>query len=147
MSNIWVLIGESSRATIYSMASREASLEEVQCFSNTAARQHEQELTSDLPGKGFDGKGAGQHALTPKAGKKEGEAVDFAKMLCDTLEQGRLQSQYNQLVLCASPHFLGLIRQHLSVPTTRCVIAEIDKNLVKAPPEEIKQHVHDKLFS
>ena len=147
MSNIWVLISESSRATVYSMASREADLEEVQCFSNTAARQHEQELTSDLPGKGFDGKGGGQHALTSKAGKKQGEAVDFAKTLCDTLEHGRQQNQYSQLVLCASPHFLGLIRQHLSVPTSRCVTAEIDKNLVKASTEEIRQHVHDKLFS
>ena len=119
MSDIWVLIGESSRGSIYTMASRTADLEEVQCFSNTAARQHEQELTSDVPGKGFDGKGGGQHALSPKSSKKDKETLEFAKMLCATLEDGRMQGRYDQLVLCASPHFLGLIRQNLSAATSR----------------------------
>jgi hypothetical protein len=48
MNNIWILTGESSRATIYTMATHTADLEEVQCFSNSAARQHERDLTSDL---------------------------------------------------------------------------------------------------
>jgi len=147
MSNIWVLAGESSRATIFTMSSRNADLEEVQCFAHTAARQKEQELTSDLPGQGFDGKGGGQHALSSKGGKKEQEALDFAKTLCDTLEEGRLQGRYKELVLCAGPHFLGLLRQNLTTPTSHCIIAEIDKNIVKAPLEDIRQHVHDKLFS
>ncbi|MBV1930122.1 MAG: host attachment protein [Porticoccaceae bacterium] len=147
MNNIWILTGESSRATIYTMATHTADLEEVQCFSNTAARQHEQDLTSDLPGKGFDGKGGGQHGLTSKGSKKDSETLNFAKTLCDTLEDGRLQGQYKELVLCASPHFLGVIRQNITVSTRHCVVAEIDKNLVKASTEEIRRQVHDKLFS
>jgi len=147
MNNIWILTGESSRATIYTMATRTADLEEVQCFSNTVARQHERDLTSDLPGKGFDGKGGKQHGLTSKGSIKDNEILNFAKTLCNTLEDGRLQGQYKELVLCASPHFLGLLRQNLTVPTSRCIVAEIDKNMAKASSEEIRRQVHDKLFS
>jgi len=147
MSKIWVLVGESSRATLYAMASSRADLEEVECFLNTPARQHEQELTSDLPGQGFDGKGGGQHALPPKEGKKEKEAIGFAKTLCDTLDSARLKGEFNRLVLCAAPHFLGLIRHNLSGPTSQCLVAEIDKNIVKAPLDEISKLIHDALKS
>jgi len=94
-SAIWVMVGESSRATLY----------------------------------------------------KEKEAQDFAKNLGEILENGRLKNQYNQLVLCASPHFLGLLRQQLTSPTSSRVVAEIDKNLIKSPPAEIEQHIHNALFS
>lgn len=145
MDSIWVLISESSRAAIYSMATRTAGLEEVECFSNSAARLHERELTSDLPGKGFHGKDGGQHALTSRSSKKDSEALNFAKTLCDALEDGRVQGRYKELVLCASPHFLGVIRHNLTEATRRCIVAELDKNLVKATREEIRRQVHDML--
>lgn len=145
MSKLWVLIGESSRATLYSMTSRRAPLEEIECYAQPGARQHEQDLTSDVPGQGFDGKGKGQHALEPKAGKKDKEMLDFAKALTDKLENGRQQGEYNQLVLCASPHFLGLLRKNLTHASNELVIATIDKNLVKLPPEEIRRHLSEVL--
>lgn len=146
MSKLWVLVSESSRATLYAMATKNGPLKELECYDNADARQHEQALTSDLPGQAFDGKAKGQHALQPKAGKKGRAALDFAKSLGEKLEKGRLEGKYNKLVLCASPAFLGLLRQQLNATTDKCVIATIDKNLVKAPDEEIRNHVRDALF-
>ncbi|MBQ0721380.1 MAG: host attachment protein [Gammaproteobacteria bacterium] len=138
-------MAEKSRATLYTMASSLADLQEVECFLNPEARQREQDLTSDFPGQGFDGKGGGQHALAPKESKKEKEAISFAKTLCDTLDNGRLQGEFNRLVLCAGPHFLGLIRLNLSGPTRQCLVAEIDKNMLKSSADEISQLIHDAL--
>ena len=147
MGAIWVIVGESSRATLYSLDSRTAPMTEIQCYVHTAARQHEHELTADLPGEGFDGKNKGQHSLVSKTSHKDKEAQDFAKELGEILENGRLKSQYDQLVLCASPHFLGLLRQQITSLTNSRVVAEIDKNLIKSPPAEIERHIHDALFS
>ena len=145
MSKLWVLVGDSSRATLYAMATKTGPLQALECYENADGRQHERALTSDLPGQAFDGKAKGQHALA-NAGKKDKAAQDFAKSLCAVLEKGRLDGRYDQLVLCASPAFLGQLRQQLNATTDKCVIATIDKNLVKAASEEIQDHVRDALF-
>ena len=147
MARMWVLVGESSRATLYAMVAKNGALEELACYDNAEARQHEQELTTDLPGQAFDGKGQGQHGLESKAGKKERSAVDFARSLCTVLDEGLRQGNYDQLVLCATPAFLGLLRQHLGPATGKCVAASINKNLVRASDEDIRQHVREALFT
>lgn len=144
MNKLWVLVGENSRAIIYSMASRKAELEEIQCYTQPGARLHERQLTSDLPGRVVDSD-AGRHSLESRASKKETQALDFAKTVCAALDKGCLENQYEQLVLCASPHFLGLIRQHLKAATNDLVIAAIDKNLVKTSVGNVQRHVIEAL--
>lgn len=144
MSKLWVLVGENSRAIIYSMASRTAELVEIHCYSRPGARLHERELTSDLPGR-VVASDAGHHSLESRESKKEKQTQDFAKIVCAALDRGCLQNRYEQLVLCASPHFLGLIRQHLGHAANSLVIAAIDKNLVKASGEDVQRHVREAL--
>lgn len=146
MSKLWVLVAESSRATLYSMATKNGAMEEVACYDNAMARQHEQELTADLPGQAFDGKGQGQHGLESRASKKQKSVEDFAKSLCEVLDEGRQQGDYTQLVLCATPAFLGQLRQHLGSAAGKCVAATVNKNLVRASHEDIRQHVQEALL-
>ena len=81
------------------------------------SRQHEQELTSDLPGRAFDSGGQGRHAMGTEISPKEQEAITFAKMVSDYLETARVQHSYEKLVLVAAPTFLGLLRKNLTDAT------------------------------
>lgn len=146
MTRYWILIAESSRADLFSMDDKLGELKELDCFVHPASRAHAAELTTDTPGQGFDGKGAGQHALSAGKSATEQEAVAFAREMAMMLDRSRIDDKFDQLVVVSPPHFLGLLRKQFSTELTRLTAAEIDKNLVKSTRQEITQQVHATLY-
>lgn len=145
MGTIWVLVAESSRAKLYEMAAARAPLAEIHEFSHPESRQHDQELTTDLPGRSFDSKGQGRHAMEANMSPKEHEARVFARQIGQYLEEGRVKKRFRDLIIISAPAFLGLLRKNLSDATNQCVIQEIDKNLVQHDPADIRAHLPERL--
>ena len=58
MENTWVLVADSSRARLFVAASHTSPLTEFEALTHAEAKQHEQKITSDLPGHqaGADGR-------------------------------------------------------------------------------------------
>lgn len=67
----------------------------------------------------------------------------FAKRLADRLDHGRTQGDFDQLMLVAPPAFLGLLRESLNDQTLKLVSQSVDKNLVQAG----EQSIRDNLFA
>jgi len=96
-------------------------------------------LTSDRSGNGkstFSSIRSG-HALTGNKSPHEHAAERFATKMGDYLETGRQQSKFDQLVLVAEPHFLGMLKSAMNPATVRMVTDCVHKDLGKLPADQV----------
>lgn len=140
MAKTWILVAESSRAKIYRTDNRNDPLQEVEDLVHPQSRQHEKEMSSDLPGSNKGG-GASHHHFDEATSIKEHEVTLFAKQVAERLETGRSKGDFYKLIIVAAPSFLGHLRKCLSSETVKLVSEEINKNLLQHSPADIHQHV------
>lgn len=145
MARTWVLAANSSHAQVFSAEKTTGPLDEVAEFDHPEARVHEQELTSDLPGRAFDSGGEGRHAMGQPVEPKRQEAINFAIKLTDFLEAARIEGKFQKLYIIAAPAFLGLLRERFSSALTAMVAQEINKNLVNLRAREIRGYLPERL--
>jgi len=138
MDTIWVLVADKSSAKLYTGRSRVGELTLEKCWEHAASRSHEQELTSDLPGRAFDSTGANRHAMEQPVDPKDHEAIIFAQELSSEMEKGRVENLFSRLYLMAAPQFLGMLRKQLSTEVQKMVAGEVDKNLTQESEERIR---------
>jgi len=131
MNIIWVLVADKSRARLYSGKSRTSELTLERDWEHAASRMHDQDLTSDLPGRAFDSTGANRHAMEQPLDPKDHEAIVFAQELAGEMERGRTENRYSRLYLIAAPEFLGVLRRQLSGEVQKLIAGEVDKNLTQ----------------
>lgn len=145
MPKAWIVVADAARARIFSADSPIAALQPVHDLISPEARLHERDLGSDRPGRVYDIGGEGRHAADAPTSPKQHEAARFAGSVADELERGRLDNAYDRLVLVAEPRFLGLIRKAVKSGVARLVTLEIDKDLSKADPKDIRSSLPDRI--
>ena len=142
MAITWVVVAESSRARIFSVENTKDPMDEILTLDHPDSRAHEQELTSDLPGRAFDSSGqGGRHALSTSIEPKQQETITFAKQIAELLDRHRKSSDYDKLIIFAAPAFLGLLRERMSDQTNKLVVYESNKNLVQLSLDKIREHI------
>lgn len=145
MGTTWVLVAESSRAKIFEATGPRGALVELESLSHSAARQHEQDITSDLPGRSFDSLGGQRHRMDAPTSPKRHEAETFSRELAKRLDAAFSAGEFARLVLVAPPAFLGLLREHLSTALAEQIVAEVAKNLVLREAADIRAHLPERL--
>ncbi len=140
MKLTWILVADSSRARIFTADTPASPLEEIEDFSHTESRLHDREITSDLPGK-IKSVGGGGHAFEQPTDPKKHEADNFAHIVAQYLEDAHNTNRFEQLLLVASPSFLGLLRNHLSEQVKKRVHFELDKEITMLSTADIRQHL------
>lgn len=141
MSHSWIVIADASRARFFSSNANMSELHEVETLAHPASRLHEQELTTDLPGRAFDSHGQNRHAMGQAVSPKKEEAIRFAQQIAGRLDEERKKNSFEHLVLVAPPEMLGLIREKLSADLRKKVTEEIHKDMTQHSLEDIKQHL------
>lgn len=147
MSELWVVVAESSRARIFAADSPVGGLREVETLSHPEGRLHEQDLQADRPGRTFDRGGQGRHAKEPEVSARHQSVTHFAEQIAARLEYGRTRGEYRRLTVVAAPEFLGVLREKLTTATHELIESEIDKNLVRMNGDEIRAHLPERLYS
>lgn len=147
MSELWIVVAESSRARIFTADSPTARLTELETLANPDARLHDRELSSDLPGVTFDSGGQGRHVKEQQVGPKAQAAVRFAEQVAARIEAGRTGGEFKRLALVAAPEFLGLLRDKLSAPARALVVAGIAKNVAQLSADDIRAHLPERLYA
>ena len=145
MAKTWVVVADSSGARILMAEKPAAGLSEVDSLEHPEGRLHEQELTSDLPGRAFDSGGEGRHAMGSPVEPKKQEVIKFAKRVAEHLESGRAAGRFSRLYVNAPPAFLGQLRNHFSSSLERTIQGTIDKNLVSMDETAIRAQLPDYL--
>ena len=136
MSKTWVVVAESSRAKIFELEKRNSPLKELEGLAHTPARIHQQQLTSDLPGRT-----PGNHKLTSQSNTKDNESNAFARTIGHHLDSARNKGKFNRLIIMSPPNFLGKLRKHIGSETNKRIISEVSKNLVKHTTSDIQAHI------
>jgi len=144
MKSYWILVADSSLARIF-VADTPSTLQEIEVFAHTEGRLHEQDMTSDLPGKDAGVIGAGGHAYQDQIGPKEQEAINFAKSIAKHLDEARNSNKFKKLMIIADPAFLGKLRKQLSEQTQKVVSFELDKNITAHSADDIRKHLPEHL--
>lgn len=135
MKNTWVLIGNSNEALIYNWDNSD-KLKIINHFNHLELRLERKEDDSENEGRELEQFLQREHPLSPH------QAVEkFAKELAGFLEQARLSNKFDNLVLSASPKFLGKLKKNISRKTTRKIIKNIDKDLRRFSKEKILREI------
>ena len=127
MSHTWILVADASRARIFTADAHFKELHETQTIDHAESRLHDQELTSDLPGRSFDSTGNARHAMEQNTDPKKQQAIEFAHHIAGILEHSRTEHEIENIVIIASPNMLGFLRDALSKQTRKLISDEIDK--------------------
>ena len=146
MSRTWVVVADSAMARVFVEPGTGDPMRELEAFAHPEARLAVRELTSDLPGSVSGGHGSARHALQSRVEPKQQEAIAFARFVADRIESGRTGHEFDRLVLVAAPAFLGRLRAALGDDARRLVDGELDADLVKLPPDEIRKRLPDSFF-
>lgn len=141
MKSTFVLVADSSQARIFTVNSSSSPLEEIETLVNPENRLHEQEITSDLPGKDKGHAGSGGHAYQSHVDTKDQIAIDFAKRITKYLEQIRAHNNLRKLLVVSAPSFLGQLRSEFSNSLGKLVCYELDKNLTTHSTDDIRHHL------
>lgn len=137
MNRNWILVADSSRARIFECDRRWRDLQLLHEEDYPRGRAHEGDLVTDNGAEVMQSAGSGQRRTTgPEVSASEHESELFARALADRMREGRLEGEYESLVMVAAPEFLGQLRTALDDHTRRSVSHEIDKNLTQHTPEE-----------
>lgn len=146
MSPAWIVVADSSACRIFAHEKPAAALEELQSLVHPEGRMHGRDLVSDQPGRAFDGKGAGRHAMEAQVSPKKHEAMMFAGLIAQRLAQGRAQRAFDRLVLVAPPAFLGVLRERLDRHVRARVAREVGKNMTRLKPAALRARLPRRLY-
>jgi len=144
MSTLWVVVADQSKARIFTIADPHGALLDVGELEHPQAREHEQTLTSDRPGRSFDSKGQGRHAMGSAVEPGKQETIRFAKQIADHVQAAHNEGRCNRLLLVAGPPLLGLLRESMKA-SSGIKISEIEKNLGQYDALEIRKHLPKRL--
>lgn len=145
----WILVADTGRGQLFTTELREHAWQVVKEFEHIAGRESSREIENTSPPGRMqqgDAQGGRRTALEPRTWPKEAEAEHFAQRLVDFLEDAVAKRDYDQLVLVAPPHFLGMLKKMLGQQSAKKLLTSIDKDLSKLPAAEIRERLVDEVF-
>jgi protein required for attachment to host cells len=105
-------------------------------FEDPVAREHDRDLTTDKAGRAFEGFNPTKHAYeidSPHIRERE----HFAKELAEIVNFTATDKRYNNIILAASPEFLGELRPYLNKKAHEKISIEINKDLTHVPHKDL----------
>jgi protein required for attachment to host cells len=144
MSKHWIVVADNSNARIFTVDEPRGGLYQVDVLEHPEARGHARDINADRPGRSFDSKGEGRHAMGVAVDPVEQEVIRFSKQVGEHLKAACQDGRCNRLLLVAGPRLLGLLRQHLDLPPD-VEVAELEKNLGQYDTREIRSYLPERL--
>ncbi len=141
----WVVVASAARARVFEVGGRHEPWKEILDLVNADDRLSRQDFTTDKPGRAVDAARGQHHTMEPTVDPKEQAAGRFAHDLVKDLESGLYKKHYEQLIVVAPPHFLGLLRQSMSAGLLGAVQHEMHKDLTREDTEALQARVADLL--
>ena len=142
--NRWFVIANQTSVTFYSEPG-DQKFHFVDRFTNEAGREHEGDLDSDRSGRSDSSTSPGSHSLDRRHHKHEEIARRWAARISSRLNEASLKNEFEEVVLVAAPHFLGVLREELPATLLKKVIAQIPKEYNQGSDTEIREHVFEAL--
>ncbi len=148
MEPTWIVAANAGRARFFSRARATDTPEEINDMVNTAARLRTGELETDRLGQRSASKR--RHSVgaptqpsgyEPDQSPAEHQTEIFARDVAGFLLKGHQQGRFRQLVLVASPEFLGILRGELDPQLKPVVTLEINKDYTQSSASELHERL------
>lgn len=143
MAKTWILVAHQAGARVFENQGPGKGLDLLEDIEHPDGRARDGEIDTDRPGRSFrkNSDDPRRAAMSRSEGPHDRAIAGFARELAERLQKGRMENQYERLVLVAPPRFLGLLRSSLDGPTEQLVIGSIDKDLARADETELMVQV------
>ena len=137
MEPIWIVVADEGRARFFSCAEPGRELTEMDEITDAGAHADNADLRRDAYGR----RGS---SVTSSAGedKLDHEEELFARRVAERLLEAHQARRYDQLRICAAPHFLGRLRKLLAPEVTATVVDELDKNLLQLDARALTRQLY-----
>lgn len=144
----WVAVCNGWRAQVYEWVRPGGPLLQLQVMVHTESRCRNLDISTDKPGRTQhrtrDGK---RGSMDPRTFPKEVERQIFAREVAGFLSSRAKRGEFGDLVLVASPSFLGLLRELLSDLLQDIAVRTVDKDLTAVTPQDLKKILEEVLPS
>lgn len=148
MATTWIVSANAGRARFFSQTQPGSPLEEINDMVNTAAHLTTAETESDRIGQRSAsnsihsvGAPTTPSGYQPNQTPSQHQAELFARSIADFLQKNHQNGRFQQLILTASPEFLGELRKLLDPTLHKLVSLEINKDYTQSRPEQLLDHV------
>src|SRR5262249_32787147 len=136
----WVVVCDGAKALVLENAGTRLhlNLKTKEVYGQPDPATHE--LGSDKPGRAFNSVGGGRSAME-QTDFHDQEEQKFLAQLAVRLDKAARNGEARALIIVAPPRALGMLRRQFSTHVKSAVKAEIEKDYVKMPVEEIAEHL------
>lgn len=134
----WILVANAARARLFEAGEGDGHLTELAGIAFPEARMHGSEFTTEHAGRVQESATTARHGIEPRLDPHDKASIQFAHGLAHILERGRVEHEYERLVLVAPPRFLGQLRGSLDEQVSRLVVDAVDKDVSRASVDEIE---------
>lgn len=147
MKNTWLVIANSVKAYIYNLENVKDELPDihhevplVKTFNHPEGRMHAQDLLSDKDGR-YTTPGSTQGSYSEHTPEHQIQEIKFSEEIAHYLEHARTQNEYQHLIICAAPHFYGVLKKTLPSHVETMISHHILKDYIPLHGESFKKVV------
>lgn len=145
MKTVWVLVADEAMSRILLLNTKDKALEPVEEIADPDAHASNAELRRDAFGRRNPGakQGVSPSTVTASAGEEQSQqhAEVFAAKVASTLQRGLDHQRFNELIVVAPPHFLGLLRKAFDKTLQAAVVRDEPKDFVHFTNDDIYQRL------
>jgi protein required for attachment to host cells len=136
----WVVVCDGARALVLENVGdrKHPDLRTKEVYKHEAAPTSE--LGADKPGRAFSSVGSGRSAVQ-QTDWHDQEEQRFLASLAARLDKAVLGGETKALVVVAPARALGVLRKEFSQHVAKATKAEIEKDYVKMPVDQIAKHL------
>jgi protein required for attachment to host cells len=131
----YILIADAARARLFAARRLAAPWRAIRVFAHPRSAAKGSDIMADRPGRVHQSADRRRSAMEPRTPPRRVEAEHFARELADALETAH--GQYRQLVLVASPRFLGFLRSCLSDAVRATLTISLGRDWTEVPAREL----------
>ena len=136
----WVVVCDGAKALVLENAGTRANLNLTtkEVYGQPDLKTHE--LGTDRPGRVYNSVGGGRSAVE-QTDWHDQEEQKFLGQLAARLDKAVRGGEARALIVVAPPRAIGVLRRQFSKHVRHAVKAEVEKDYVKMPVEEIARHL------
>ena len=137
---MWVVVCDGAKALVLENAGnrQRPNLTTREVYVQDNPKTHE--IGTDKPGRAFNSMGHGRSAMEQTDWHDQEEQRFLAK-LAARLDKAILGGETPSLIVVAPPRAIGVLRRAFSSHVRQAVRAEVEKDYVRMPVDEITRHL------
>ena len=160
MPTTWIIAANAGRARFFAETDSKEALQELEDMVSPAAQLRTVDTETDTlsptaasgtrhniggnegAGMAHNAKAGAPNKLYQPAQTPEQHAADlFAKDVAEYLLKAHNEGRYQQLVLAASPEFLGVLRTKLNPAVQGLIKTEVNKDYTHSSGQQLREHL------